>query len=189
MLSKIPRNILEKWNRIAGPEDLVQLRLDVCAKRRSRSDKKPESTLEPSEPSESSDTSIEAQLKRCQLQYQRGIDGDAKKYKKFIEVPWRLYLANIASLYKQEKAARKKENRKRNRGRNLEAAITPRKSVYNIFIDILLSGLHKTNNGLREEANRRFDNWLQHGKRWARLIEYFGSGILLLIPHDLSNDK
>jgi len=100
-----------------------------------------------------------------------------------------LYLANIASLYKREKAARKKERRKRNRGRNPEAANTPRKSVYDIFVDFLLSELHKKNDGMREEANRRFDNWLQHGKRWAKLIEYFGSGILLLIPHDLSNDK
>ncbi|KAG9230112.1 hypothetical protein BJ875DRAFT_488279 [Amylocarpus encephaloides] len=58
ILSKIPYNILEKWNMITGPEDLVQLRLDVCARRRSRSDEKPESTLKPSEPSEPSDPSI-----------------------------------------------------------------------------------------------------------------------------------
>jgi hypothetical protein len=162
------------------------LRLDICAKRRSPSDKKAESTLETSDPS---DTSIEGQLKRYQLQYQRGVNGALKECKKFVEVPWRLYLANIISLYIQEKAARKKERRKRNRGRNLDAANTPRKSVYNILVDFLLPELQKKDGNMREEANRRFDNWIQHGKRWAKLIECFGSGILLLIPHDLSNDK
>jgi hypothetical protein len=162
------------------------LRLDICAKRRSPSDKKPESTLESSE---RSDTSIEGQLKRYQLQYQRGINGASKEYKKFVEVPWRLYLANVSSLYIREKATRKKEKRKRNRGRNLDAANSPRKSVYEIFVDFLLPELQKKDGDVREEANRRFDNWIQHGKRWAKLIECFGCGILLLIPHDLSNDK
>ena len=49
--------------------------------------------------------------------------------------------------------------------------------------------LLKEGGDTREEAKRRFDNWIQHGKRWAKVVEYFGSGILLLIPQDLSNEK
>jgi hypothetical protein len=91
----------------------------------------------------------------------------------------------------QEKAARKnaKKRRKRNQGRNLDAAHAPRKSVYDIFVDSLLPELLKEDTDTREKAKTRFDNWIQHGKRWAKLIERFGSGILLLIPPDLTNDK
>jgi hypothetical protein len=82
-----------------------------------------------------------------------------------------------------------KQRRKRNRGRNLDAANTPRKSVYDIFVDFLLPELLKEDGDTREEAKTRFDNWIQHGKWWAKLVERFGSGILLLIPQDLSNEK
>ena len=84
----------------------------------------------------------------------------------------------------QERAARKnvKERRKRNRGRNRDAANTPRKSVFDIFVDSLLPELLKEDNDTREKAKTRFDNWIQRGKRWAKLIEHFSSGILLLIP-------
>jgi hypothetical protein len=89
------------------------------------------------------------------------------------------------------KAAQKdvKQRQKRNQGRNLDAANTPRKSVYDIFVDFLLPELLKEDGDTREEAKTRFDNWIQHGKRWAKLVERFGSGILLLIPQDLSNEK
>jgi hypothetical protein len=188
ILSTLPRDILDKWNRIAGPESLAQLRYCLWAKRGSPSNKELESTLEISDPS---DTSIEGQLRRYQLQYQRGIKGASKENKEFAEVPWRLHLANISSLYLLERASRKntKERRKRNRGRNRDAANTPRKSVFDVFVDSLLPELLKEDTDTREEAKTRFNNWIQHGKRWAKLIEHFGSGILLLIPQDLSNDK
>jgi hypothetical protein len=91
----------------------------------------------------------------------------------------------------QDNAARKsvKKRCKRNRGRNLDTAKSPRKSVYDIFIDFLLPELLQENTETSEKAKTRFDNWLQHGKRWAKLIERFGSGILLLIPQDPTNDK
>ncbi|PVH75156.1 hypothetical protein DL98DRAFT_536828 [Cadophora sp. DSE1049] len=88
----------------------------------------------------------------------------------------------------QEKAARKKA-KKRNRGCNLGTAHTPRKSVYDVFVASLLPELLKEGADTREKAKTRIDNWIQHGKRWAILIEYFGSGILLLIPQDLTNDN
>jgi hypothetical protein len=183
--------ILDKWNKIGSPEALTQLWLCLWAKRGSLSNKKPESTLETSDPSDPSNTSIDGQLARYQVRYQRGINGTSKEYKQFAEVPWRLYLANIVSLYIQEKAARKnaKERRKRNRGRNMEAVNAPRRSVYDIFVDFLLPELLKEDIETREKAKTRFDNWIQYGKRWAKLIERFGSGILLLIPQDLTNDR
>ncbi|KAH8772419.1 hypothetical protein F5882DRAFT_381432 [Hyaloscypha sp. PMI_1271] len=82
-----------------------------------------------------------------------------------------------------------KERRKRNRGLNRDAANTPRKSVFDVFVDSLLPELLKEDTDTREKAKTRFDNWIQHGKRWAKLIERFGSGILLLISQDLSNDN
>jgi hypothetical protein len=59
--------------------------------------------------------------------------------------------------------------------------------VYDIFVDFLLpEPLIDTETC--EKAETRFDNWIQHGKRWAKLIDRFGSGIQLLIPQDLTND-
>ncbi len=80
----------------------------------------------------------------------------------------------------------RKKKRKRNRGR---ITITPRKSVYDTFVDFLLPELRKEQTDTREKAKTRFDNWIQHGKRWVKLIDRFGSGILLLIPQDLTDDK
>jgi len=56
----------------------------------------------------------------------------------------------------REKAGRKnaKKRRKRNRRRNLDAANTRRKSVYNIFVDFLLEML-KEDGDTREEAKKR----------------------------------
>jgi hypothetical protein len=91
----------------------------------------------------------------------------------------------------QERARRKnaKERRKRNRGRNRDTANTPRRSVYNIFVDFLLPELLKEEGDTRKEALTRFENWIQHGKRRAKLVERYGSGILLLVPQVLTNDK
>src|SRR5258706_4051160 len=168
----LPSSILNKWDRIAGPKALTQLWLCLWAKRWPPSNKKSESTLETSD---LPDTSIEGRLTRYQLQYQRGIKGILKQYQQFAEVPWRLYLANIISLYMREKARKNTtKRRKRNRGRNLDAANTPRKSVYDIFVDFLLPELLKEDSDTREEAKRRFDNWIQHAKRWGKLVEPVG---------------
>jgi len=40
-----------------------------------------------------------------------------------------------------------------------------------MFVDFLLPELLKEDGGTREEAKTRFDNWIQHGKRWAKLVE------------------
>lgn len=184
----LPRDILDKWDRIAGIDALGQLWHYIRAKRRSPSNKKSESTDETPDPS---DFSIRGQLIRYRLQYQRGINGISTEYKQYAVVLWRLYLANIISLYTQEKAKRTNTKSRRKRGRHCSsnAAHTSQISVYNLFVDSLFSDLLKKNTDTRKEAKTRFDSWIQHGKRWAKLTEQFGSGILLLIPQDLSNNK
>jgi hypothetical protein len=91
----------------------------------------------------------------------------------------------------QERAGQKsaKERRKRNRGRNQDTTNTPRRLVRDTFVDCLLPELLKEEGDTRKEATTRFENWLQHRKRWTKLVERYGSGILLLLPRDLTNDK
>lgn len=113
-LSTLPCSILDKWNRIAGRETLTKLwHCLPYAKRRSAWDREPESALKTLG---LLDTSIEGQLTRYQLQYQRGIKGTSKKYKQLAKVLWRLFLANIIGFYLRLKAApkTKKKRRKRN---------------------------------------------------------------------------
>jgi hypothetical protein len=59
-LSAVPPDVLDKLNRIAGPEALTQLWHFLWAKRGSPSNKEPEDILETSGP----DTSIGGQLRR-----------------------------------------------------------------------------------------------------------------------------
>jgi hypothetical protein len=54
-----------------------------------------------------------------------------------------------------------------------------------IFVDFFLPQLLKKEGDTRTEAKRRFENWIQRGKQWAKFIERFGNGILLLMPQDL----
>lgn len=186
-LSTRPSDTLDKWNGIAGREALAQLWLCLVAERRTASTREPESTLKTLD---TSDTSIEGQLRRYQLQYQRGVKGISKKHKSLAEIPWRLYWANIARSYLGEKKARKATNkrRKRNRGRGPNIVNTSRKSVMDIFVDFLLEELLEKDTDTRTNCKTRFENRMQHGQRWAKLVDLSGSGILLLIPRDLSNE-
>ena len=147
----------------------------------------PEGTLETPDPS---DTSIEGQLRRYQLQYQRGTRG-ASKHKQLAKIPWRLYLANIAGLYQRERVARGAVNkrRRRYRGRKLDTTKVSRKSVFDSFVDFHLPELRQQDTDTYETAKKRLENWMQYGKRWAILVICFSAGILLLIPQDLSDNK
>ena len=102
-----------------------------------------------------------------------------------------LYLANIIGLYIQEKAVRRqvKKRRKRNRDNNQTATDKSRGSLNDVYVDFLFPFSQGKEGLEREKAKRSFDNVLQLGQRWARLVESFGCGILLLIPDDLSNEE
>ena len=184
VLSTVPRDTLDKWIRIADGETLTQLWLCLYAQRQTASTSEPEDTLESPDPS---DTSIEGQLRKYQLQYQRG----TTKHKQLAKIPWRLYLANIAGLYQREQAAREAVNkrRKRYRGRNVDTTKISRKSVFDSFVDFHLPELRQQDTDTYETAKTRFEKWMQHGKRWATLVDRFSAGILLLMPQDLSDNK
>jgi hypothetical protein len=85
----------------------------------------------------------------------------------------------------REKAARQKVKTKRARlgDRRRDMAGRPRRSLRDIFVDFL----SEEKEGC--QATRVFDNVLALGQRWTRLVEYFGRGILLLIPQDLTNEE
>ena len=186
-LSTVPRDTLDKWHRIADGETLTQLWLCLYAQRQPAWTAEPDGALETPDPS---DTSIEGQLRKYQLQYLRGTRG-ASKHKKLAKIPLRLYLANIAGLYQREQLAREAVNKKRRRyrGRKLDTAKISRKSVFDIFVDFLLPELRQHDTDTYETAKIRFENWMQYGKRWAILVIRFSAGILLLIPQDLSDNK
>jgi hypothetical protein len=185
-LSTLTPDVFDKWDRIAGPEALARLWHCLLAKRGSPLNKNRESTLDTSTYPE---TSIEGLLTRFKIQYQSRINALSKESVQFTEVPWRLYLADIASLYIQELAVPRKERQRRAkmRGNILDTARTSRKSVKEIFIDSLLPELI-TGDGNRHQAKTKFDRWIQHGKRWAKLIGGYGVGIMLLIPQDLTDN-
>ncbi|CZR68052.1 uncharacterized protein PAC_17951 [Phialocephala subalpina] len=84
------------------------------------------------------DTSIEGQLQRFRLQYQRRIKW-TNKHEQLAEIPRRLYWANIIGLYFQEKAAREpaKRRRVRTRDENRDTPDGPRRSLRDIYVDFL----------------------------------------------------
>lgn len=181
-LSTLPPDVFDKWNRIAGPEALARLWHCLGAKRNSSlNERKSEAISEPSSPSE---TSIEGLLTRYRMQKQHRVNVTSRTSLQFAEVPRRLYLADVANLYEQESAAAKK---KKETGKKMRGS-APRKSVKDIFVELLLSELITEPINGPTGAKARFSQWLQHGKRWAKLIGRYGSGILLLIPLDLTDN-
>lgn len=183
-LSTLPPDILDRLHRIADPETLTTLESCLRAKRRSPSNNEPGGPLKTPDPS---DTSIAGQLSWYQFQYEnRGTSNE-----QFPEVPRRLFLANIAGLYLQETSARRegacrKKRRKTKKDADQEAT---NRSLNDIFVDIFLPQLRQKEGDTRKEGKRRFENWLRLGTPCAKLVESFGSGILLLLPRDLSNEK
>jgi hypothetical protein len=183
-LSTLPSNILDRLHRIAGLETLTTLESCLRTKRRSPSNKELGGPLKTPNPL---DTSIAGQLSWYQLQYKnRGTSN-----KQFPEVPRRLFLANIAGLYLQETLARREGIRRKKRYKTKKDANkeATNRSLNNIFVDIFLLQLLQKEGDIRKEGKRRFENWLRLGTPCAKLVESFGSGILLLLPRDLSNEK
>ena len=175
-----------EWDGIAGQEALT--RLWFCLAEQRQLAWAPE-LEDAAETPEFSDPSIEGQLKRCNLQYQRGMKGVSKKPKLLAQVLWRLYLAIITSLYLQEKDARKRRKRVRRNRRGVDTASTCQTSLIDTFVDLLLPVLQTGSIDTREKAETRFGNWIQYGKRWAKPVGRYGSGILLLWPRGLTNEK
>jgi hypothetical protein len=176
------------WDSIAGLETITQLWFCPFAQR--DLDKASERGYAPEIP-ELSDNSIEGQLKRFQLQLQRRTKTVSNKHKLLSQAPWRLYLANVSHLYLQEKEAQKERNARKivRTNRRIPNTTKTRASVFDTFVDYLLPVLQTGSVDTRKNAKTRFDKWLQHGKRWATLIDSYGPAILLLTPYGLTNDR
>ena len=41
----------------------------------------------------------------------------------------------------------------------------------------------------RRVAKLKFERWIRCGEPWARMVQRFGYGIILRVPHKLSNEK
>jgi hypothetical protein len=41
----------------------------------------------------------------------------------------------------------------------------------------------------RHAAKKKFERRIRLGEPWARMVQRFGYGIILLVPHNLSNEK
>jgi hypothetical protein len=182
----LPSGLLNKVQRIAGPEVLAILWKYLRVKRTSPWEH-PEG---PPLITGQQDSSIEGLLLRSQLQYERATTGPSNTHGPFPEVPWRFYLADVTSLYNRAKSARKQAPRRRKRRKSdRDNGSNPvKRTVNDIFVDFLLPRLQKEGE-TSTEAKRRFENWTQLGRSCAKLVESFGAGILLLIPQDLSNEK
>jgi hypothetical protein len=96
----------------------------------------------------------------------------------------------MIDLYLREKSERARAKRHKVRKAS-------KGSLVDQFVDILFPDTVQCSKMLgpqkkrdaRQEAKKRFDNYLKAGKPWARLVEHFSVGIIFLIPEDLTNDE
>jgi len=103
----------------------------------------------------------------------------------------RVYLAELIGKYIEETAARKAEL-KTKRMKNLR-----RLSVNDRFTDLLFpetikckgKQLSEKEKSLREKAKQKLEYWIRLGKPLARMVQRFGSGILLLLPKKLTDKE
>lgn len=138
------------------------------------------------EPTELGDIA-EGRIEKLLSIYQLAFNALSSDCSYFPELPRRLYLANIYTLYKQETVIRRQLPRQRKRRKSTNGIKFAKKSLNDIFIDLLLPQL-QGEKSTRQNAKKRFENWMALGRICAKLVESFGAGIFLLIPRDLSNE-
>jgi hypothetical protein len=69
--------------------------------------------------------------------------------------------------------------------RSLNTATMCQSSVLDEFLDFLLPDLLTEGISTHDKLNK----WLQCGKRWTKLVGRYGSGILLLMPSNITYDE
>lgn len=188
-LTRVPREFRDKWDEVAGHETLVQLRLCLQMQRSTWTLQAGAGASTP----ESLNTGIRGKLSQYQHQRERWVRAVSDKHRLLAQVPWRLYLANVSNLYLEEKEARKeaRKNRKRARkNRRQPATANVRQaSVLDEFVDCLSPELESESIHTRNQAKSKFLNLMQCGERWHKLVERYGTGILLLIPSSITDDE
>ncbi|KAH8663692.1 hypothetical protein BGZ60DRAFT_73790 [Tricladium varicosporioides] len=180
----IPPDVLLKIQRIASPEIISTLWYYLRAQRTSLLGTGTDQKATTAEPPDTAEERVRSLLSRYQTQYEA-----APNDIYFPEFPRRLYLANIYSLYNQETITRKQNPRQRKRKRRTATSDhkAGHKSLNDIFIDFLLPQLQKEDS-TRQNAKKRFENWMALGRICAKLVGHFGEAILLLPPPDLWNE-
>jgi hypothetical protein len=158
-LSDLPPKILDKLQRIGGPEILATLwyyfRALRCSLRMSNGEQNLNQQIIRHEHKE--------QLLWYQLQYKN--IGVANDY--FPELHRRLYCAKIDGLYSTETLARR-QARKRRRTKKDDSGRATSKFLFNIFIDFHLPQLQEEGD-TRKQVERRFENWKQLGRPYITL--------------------
>jgi hypothetical protein len=144
-----------RGTRIAGRETLTQLWLCLYAHRQTARTAEVEGNLETLR---SFGHWYRKAIERIPTSISERDSKEPRNISNLPNIPWRLYLANIARLYQQEQAAREVVNKRRTkyRGRNLDTANISRKSVLDTFVEFLLPELRKRETDTYETAKTRF---------------------------------
>jgi hypothetical protein len=107
------------------------------------------------------------------------------------QVSERLHLADLIGRFIKERDAWKTAPKKRRKPNEIRLSLRDR-FVNGLFPETMTcKGEHISQEKEEKQhaAKAKFEQWIRLGEPWARLVQRFGYGILLLVPHDLSNEK
>ncbi len=107
------------------------------------------------------------------------------------QVSERLHLAALIGRFIEERDAWKTAPKKRRKPNEI------RLSPIDRFVNVLFpetmqyKGEHisQEKKEKRRVAKAKFERWIRCGEPWARMVQRFGYGIILRVPHKLSNEK
>jgi hypothetical protein len=105
------------------------------------------------------------------------------------QVSERLHLAELIGRFIKERDAWKTAPKKRRKPNEIRLSPMDR-FVNDLFPEtITYKGEHisQEKKEKRQAAKDKFERWIRLGEPWARMVQRFGYGILLLVPHNLSN--
>lgn len=111
----------------------------------------------------------------------------SRSVKQFATALERFHIAEVVSLYAEATA------QKRHAGRTSQGSLVDQFASI-LFPDTIQDSRMKVRGKTKQKTKRnplkmRFDSYMKKAKPWARLVERYGGGILLLIPEDLTNEE
>ena len=114
-----------------------------------------------------------------------------KVSKRMVGVSKRLHLAELIARFIEERDAWKTAPKKRRKPN--ETRLSPRDRFVNILFPETIKYKGKNISQEKKEkrlaAKEKFERWIRCGEPWARMVQRFGYGIILLIPDKLSNEE
>lgn len=96
--------------------------------------------------------------------------------KRMVQVSKRLHLAELIGRFLEEDDRRAAEKKRRKKN-------SPRVSTIDRFANLLFPEMETS------KGKKKFENWRQWGLPWARMAQHFGCGVILLVPHELTNEE